>query len=375
MRVLVVNAGSSSLKLSVLDGDDVIAATDAGRSRDVRRVERADRRGRPPRRARRAPSSPRRSSSTTAWSASSLALTPLAPLHQPRAVQLIREARELLPDVPHVACFDTAFHTTMPAAAKTYALPKEWRDHWPRATVRLPRPLARVRVPYRGRTPRPTARRAADGHLPPRRGRVAVRGARRRSRRHDDGDDAARRARHGDPRRQHRPRSRRLGAAVRRPLARRGAAHPRRGVGPQGAVRFGRHARRASPRAAHGDDVGRRSRSTSTSTNSGARSARWPRASVVSTPSCSPGEWASTHPKSATRRPHRSPVSRCSSSKPTKTSRSRRGCQAGADQVRISPLPAVMTVPGMTRRRQGVSFNAANVSAVGVVQTAMMLGS
>jgi acetate kinase len=60
-----------------------------------------------------------------------LALTPLAPLHQPGAVQLIREARELLPDAPHVACFDTAFHATMPAAAKTYALPKEWRDHWP----------------------------------------------------------------------------------------------------------------------------------------------------------------------------------------------------------------------------------------------------
>ena len=34
-----------------------------------------------------------------------------------------------------------------------------------------------------------------------------------------------------------------------------------------------------------------------------------------------------------------------------------------------------MTVPGMTRRRQGVSFNATNVSAVGLVQTGMMLGS
>ncbi len=37
----------------------------------------------------------------------------------------------MLPDIPHVACFDTAFHTTMSAAAATYALPKEWRDTWP----------------------------------------------------------------------------------------------------------------------------------------------------------------------------------------------------------------------------------------------------
>lgn len=57
-------------------------------------------------------------------------LTPLAPLHQPRAVAGLAAARRLLPDVPHVACFDTAFHTTMPAAARTYALPAEWRERW-----------------------------------------------------------------------------------------------------------------------------------------------------------------------------------------------------------------------------------------------------
>jgi acetate kinase len=36
----------------------------------------------------------------------------------------------VLPDVPAVACFDTAFHTTLPAAAATYALPAEWRQRW-----------------------------------------------------------------------------------------------------------------------------------------------------------------------------------------------------------------------------------------------------
>jgi acetate kinase len=59
-----------------------------------------------------------------------LALSPLAPLHQQRAVEGMRALRNLLPGLPQVACFDTAFHATMPAAATTYALPKAWRDQW-----------------------------------------------------------------------------------------------------------------------------------------------------------------------------------------------------------------------------------------------------
>lgn len=50
----------------------------------------------------------------------------LAPLHQPRAVAGIEAARRALPGVPHVACFDTAFHATMPTAAARYALPDAW---------------------------------------------------------------------------------------------------------------------------------------------------------------------------------------------------------------------------------------------------------
>ena len=50
-------------------------------------------------------------------------LAALAPLHNPANLTGIRAAREALPDVPHVAVFDTAFHQTMPAEAYTYALP------------------------------------------------------------------------------------------------------------------------------------------------------------------------------------------------------------------------------------------------------------
>jgi acetate kinase len=58
------------------------------------------------------------------------ALVPLAPLHQPRALAALAAARRRLPTLPHVACFDTAFHATLPAAARTYALPAEWRERW-----------------------------------------------------------------------------------------------------------------------------------------------------------------------------------------------------------------------------------------------------
>lgn len=47
----------------------------------------------------------------------------LAPLHNPPAIAAIRRARIALPDIPHVAVFDTAFHATLPARAREYALP------------------------------------------------------------------------------------------------------------------------------------------------------------------------------------------------------------------------------------------------------------
>jgi len=69
VNILAVDVGSSSIKLQVLDDDDtILAAIDALRS--------------------------------------------------------------LRPDVSQVACFDTSFHTDMPARAATHAVPREWREEW-----------------------------------------------------------------------------------------------------------------------------------------------------------------------------------------------------------------------------------------------------
>ena len=58
------------------------------------------------------------------------ALVDLAPLHQPKSLAGIDAVSRVLPGIPAVACFDTAFHAGMPAAAATYALPPEWRKRW-----------------------------------------------------------------------------------------------------------------------------------------------------------------------------------------------------------------------------------------------------
>src|SRR5207237_7796598 len=55
------------------------------------------------------------------------ALSELAPLHQPPALDLIGQCQELLPNHLQYAAFDTSFHTSIPAAASTYALPERWR--------------------------------------------------------------------------------------------------------------------------------------------------------------------------------------------------------------------------------------------------------
>ena len=52
-------------------------------------------------------------------------LSGLAPLHNPPGIEGIRAAMKLLPDVPHVAVFDTAFFSDLPAAAYTYAIDLE----------------------------------------------------------------------------------------------------------------------------------------------------------------------------------------------------------------------------------------------------------
>lgn len=55
-------------------------------------------------------------------------LAPLAPLHQPHNLAAIRALAEIAPDLPQVACFDTAFHRTQPRVAQLFALPRKLLD-------------------------------------------------------------------------------------------------------------------------------------------------------------------------------------------------------------------------------------------------------
>jgi acetate kinase len=57
-------------------------------------------------------------------------LAPLAPLHNPPAMVGIEVARRILPDVPHIAVFDTAFFYDLPAAAATYAIERDVAERW-----------------------------------------------------------------------------------------------------------------------------------------------------------------------------------------------------------------------------------------------------
>jgi acetate kinase len=139
LRILAVNAGSSSLKLRVLDADDRVLdgedlgavegaveeealAAALGRFPSVQaaghRVVHGGERFREPvlidaevERALRQ-------------------LADLAPLHQPKSLAALDAVTGALPDVPAVACFDTAFHATLPPAATTYAIPEAWRRRY-----------------------------------------------------------------------------------------------------------------------------------------------------------------------------------------------------------------------------------------------------
>ena len=124
MRVLVVSAGSSSLQADLVDGGRAVASY-AGLPADPPAVDAVGHRivhGGPDftepvlvdagieRRLRH--------------------LAELAPLHQVKSLRGREAAQRLLPGVPHVACFDTAFHATLPPAAYIYALPRQWRERW-----------------------------------------------------------------------------------------------------------------------------------------------------------------------------------------------------------------------------------------------------
>ena len=123
LKILVVNAGSTSLKLSVVEDDASSSVASLGEAPAevagvAHRVVHGGARFRDP----------------VLIDDDVLraleALSELAPLHNVPALKAIGEARRALPDVPHVAVFDTAFHATIPEVAYTYALPRRWREEW-----------------------------------------------------------------------------------------------------------------------------------------------------------------------------------------------------------------------------------------------------
>jgi len=138
-RILVVNAGSSSLKLRVLGpGDAVDGAADLPAPRGVtdaadleaavRGLGAVDAIGHRIVHGGTVFSGPVRIDARVVQRLD--LLTDLAPLHQPKSLAALAAVTAVLPDVPAVACFDTAFHATLPPAAFTYALPPEWRKRW-----------------------------------------------------------------------------------------------------------------------------------------------------------------------------------------------------------------------------------------------------
>lgn len=123
MHVLTINAGSTSLKIvSVDNGRATARYADLNEARDGPVPDAV---------AHRVVHGGRRTGAVliTDTVVDELRdLCELAPLHQPPALDVMADARSQWSAVPHVACFDTAFHTTIPEPARTYAIPARFRD-------------------------------------------------------------------------------------------------------------------------------------------------------------------------------------------------------------------------------------------------------
>lgn len=138
MRVLVLNAGSRTTKASLVSDGVTLGRSDAPTLDDPRALEglladlgqdlRPD------------AVAHRFVHGGTRFTAPVLAdqgvvdalddLVALAPLHQPPALHALAAARTRFPDVPHVCCFDTAFHATLPEAEWRYPVPWAWATDW-----------------------------------------------------------------------------------------------------------------------------------------------------------------------------------------------------------------------------------------------------
>jgi acetate kinase len=138
VRVLVVNAGSSSVKLRVIEVDDTVGlSADLGPPSPDMADQLADfvERAGPVEVVghRVVHGGDRFDAPTVIDDQVRFALgelSELAPLHLPPALAAIDAVRRLRPNLLSVACFDTAFHAQLPAAATVYALPAEWRERW-----------------------------------------------------------------------------------------------------------------------------------------------------------------------------------------------------------------------------------------------------
>jgi acetate kinase len=124
-RILVVNAGSTSLKLSLVAEDETSEAVGslgevdpAGLDAVAHRVVHGGPAFRDP------------VVIDDEVLAAVRGLEEVAPLHNAPAIRGIDEATLALGSVPQVAVFDTAFHASMPAEAATYAVPRRWREEW-----------------------------------------------------------------------------------------------------------------------------------------------------------------------------------------------------------------------------------------------------
>lgn len=140
MRILVVNAGSSSLKLRVLEGaaDTVTGSADLpvlqGAADLAALKDALESAGPVDAVGHRVVHGGTMFSAPVVVDASVrkrlASLTDLAPLHQPKSLAALDAVTTVLGPVPAVACFDTAFHASIPDAGATYALPAEWRQRW-----------------------------------------------------------------------------------------------------------------------------------------------------------------------------------------------------------------------------------------------------
>lgn len=150
MRILVLNAGSSSLKASLIDGRDRTEgrATIGWGADASRRVDRqqglrqalaelgieGDGAARIDAVGHRVVHGGERWTAPVliddATAAELTRLGALAPLHNPVALETLEAARRILPDPPHVAAFDTTFHSALPEAWRRYPVPDRWTSEW-----------------------------------------------------------------------------------------------------------------------------------------------------------------------------------------------------------------------------------------------------